>query len=147
VTVVDPPSGRAIPACAAEEACEPENPQTYADFAGLAARRYAPLGVHDWEIWNEENLGSFATSAEPRERLRLGAADSYTARCTAADPKGDGVARRPRHGAERIVQGHWIGAYDFLSGVAAAGGLSSADAVGVHPYDWNELPPNRPCSG
>jgi len=38
----------------------------------------------------------------------------------------------------------WIGAEQFLSGVAAAGGLDSADAVAVHPYDWNSQPAQSP---
>ena len=38
--------------------CAPADPGPFAQFAGAAAARYAPLGVHDWEIWNEPN-GAF----------------------------------------------------------------------------------------
>lgn len=37
----------------------PTDPATYAAFVGAAARRYAPLGVHHWEIWNEPNVQQF----------------------------------------------------------------------------------------
>jgi len=46
--------GRACPAVAASPAHR-VNRSRFAAFAALAAKRYAPLGVHNWEIWNEEN--------------------------------------------------------------------------------------------
>ncbi|MBV8951563.1 MAG: beta-xylosidase, partial [Actinobacteria bacterium] len=39
--------------CASSMYCPPANPATYAAFAGAAAARYAPVGVHSYEIWNE----------------------------------------------------------------------------------------------
>jgi len=138
VTVVDPPVWARAKACKAQEACEPANPEAYAAFAALAAKRYAPDGVHDWEIWNEENLEGFATSANPEAAYATLLADTYTA-IHSADSKAlvmlGGLGMVENEPAK-----HWIGAYDFLSGVAAAGGLSFADAIGVHPYDWNDLP-------
>src|SRR3954454_16496286 len=37
----------------------PTDVQAYAAFAGAAAARYAPKGVHTWEIWNEPNTSAF----------------------------------------------------------------------------------------
>ena len=139
-TIVDPPVWARAAACKADEACEPANPKAYAAFAALAAQRYAPAGVHDWEIWNEENLDGFTTSADPEAAYATLLSDSYTA-LHAADPHalvmlgGLGMV-------QDVPAKHWIGAYEFLSGVGAAGGLASADAIGVHPYDWNDLPQN-----
>jgi polysaccharide biosynthesis protein PslG len=140
ITVVDPPVWARATACRSQEACEPADPEAYAAFAARAAARYAPDGVHDWEIWNEENLEGFASSKNPEAAYTTMLADTYTA-VHSADPKAlvmiGGLAMVQDDAAE-----HWIGAYDFLAGVAAAGGLSFADAVGVHPYDWNDLPQN-----
>lgn len=138
VTVVDPPAWARLAACAAQQTCEPLDPKAYAAFAGRAAARYAPRGVHDWEIWNEENLGSFAASADPAAAYAALLSDSYTA-VHHADPQALVMI-----GGLGMVQTQpsqqWTGAYQFLSGVAAAGGLDHADAVGVHPYDWSADP-------
>lgn len=138
VTIVDPPTWARVAACAGQQTCEPLDPKAYAAFAGRAAARYAPRGVHDWEIWNEENLGSFAASADPAAAYAALLSDSYTA-----------IHRADAHalvmiGGLGMVQSEqsqqWTGAYQFLSEVAADGGLEHADAVGVHPYDWSTDP-------
>jgi hypothetical protein len=141
-TLVDPPIWARAPGCRTREDCEPQDPAAYAAFAGKAAARYGPQGVHDWEIWNEENLGSFAISADPEAAYTTLLADTYRT-VHQADPKalvmlgGLGMV-----GTDPARQR--IGAHAFLSGVAADGGLASADAVGVHPYDWSALPANAP---
>src|SRR5207249_4914313 len=35
----------------------PTNMSDYTSFATVAVQHYAPMGVHAYEIWNEENLG------------------------------------------------------------------------------------------
>ena len=142
VTVVDPPAWARNPLCNTQESCEPENPSAYAAFAAKAAARYAGSGVHDWEIWNEENLGSFAVSKNPEAAYEKLLADSYTA-IHAAD-SGALVMIGGLGMAQTDASQGWIGAYDFLSGVALRGGLDYADAVGVHPYDWNQMPTAAP---
>jgi hypothetical protein len=138
VTVVDPPTWARTPGCNTQESCEPLDPKAYAAFAAHAAARYAPYGVHDWEIWNEENLGSFAVSAHPAAAYETLLSDSYTA-----------IHQADKHSlvmigglgmSETDPSQNWIGAYSFLSEVAVAGGLDFADAIGVHPYDWNHMP-------
>ena len=142
VTIVDPPIWARDPACVSEEACEPASAQAYAAFAALAAKRYAPDGVHDWEIWNEENLGSFDVAASPAQAYTTLLQDSYIA-LHQADPKA--VVLLGGLGMTATVDSrHWISAYQFLSGVARDGGLGYADAIGVHPYGWPALPQNSP---
>jgi polysaccharide biosynthesis protein PslG len=45
----------------------PRNMRAYARFAGRVARRYGPMGVHHWEIWNEPNVAAFWS---PRPSVR-----------------------------------------------------------------------------
>jgi polysaccharide biosynthesis protein PslG len=45
--------------CKGTFACAPADPNTFGTFAAAVANRYAPLGVHTWEIWNEPNLAGF----------------------------------------------------------------------------------------
>lgn len=142
VTIVDPPIWARASACAAKEACGPVSAQAYADFAAAAAQRYAKAGVHDWEIWNEENLGSFATSANPAQAY-TGVLEDTSIALHKADPKAVVVL-----GGLGMVQTTpargWISAYDFLADVARDGGLGYADAIGVHPYDEPYLPADSP---
>jgi hypothetical protein len=143
VTIVDPPIWARNPICSGSEACEPASPQAYADFAALAAQRYAPYGVHDWEIWNEENLGSFTYAKNPEQAYTTLLQDTYIA-LHRADPKA--VVLLGGLGMTATVDArHWISAYEFLSGVAQDGGLGYADAIGVHPYGWPYLPPTAPA--
>jgi polysaccharide biosynthesis protein PslG len=138
VTVVDPPVWARVAACATQENCEPLDPRAYAAFAARAAARYAPRGVHDWEIWNEENLGGFTVSADPAASYAALLAASHQA-IHHADPKALVMVGGLGMGQTEQAK-HWIGAYDFLAAVAKAGGLADADAVGVHPYDWDAAP-------
>eukprot|EP00775_Hariotina_reticulata_P012900 gene12900-13026_t len=108
----------------------------FADFCTYLVQRYAPLGVHAWEIWNEPNIVNFwATGADPaRYTVLLKAA--YTA-IKAADPLGFVVTAglAPACNCEGNMQ-----AQDFLSGIYTAGGGGYFDAVGMHPYTYPQLP-------
>jgi|WetSurMetagenome_2_1015567.scaffolds.fasta_scaffold62320_2 polysaccharide biosynthesis protein PslG len=45
--------------CRGTFACAPADPNAFGTFAGQVAARYAPLGIHYWEIWNEPNIADF----------------------------------------------------------------------------------------
>src|SRR6202043_251802 len=46
------------PGCATPK-WAPADPNAFATFAAAAASRYAPMGIHTWEIWNEPNIVGF----------------------------------------------------------------------------------------
>ena len=113
----------------------PADPATYARFAGAAARHFGPLGVHDWEIWNEPNLDSFWKQPDPAAYTALLRAASTELR--RADPQ------------VRVITGGMAPASDgsgsvapitFLKGIYAAGGGPAFDAVGHHPYTYPARP-------
>ena len=100
----------------------PTNFGDYADFVSFAVRRYKPLGVHTYELWNEPNHPYFWPSGpNPAEYKQLLAA-AYPA-VKAADP-----------GATVLMGGLSKSDYTYLQGLYAAGGGQYFDAAAVHPY-------------
>jgi hypothetical protein len=115
------------------------NPVSYGRFAYEAARRYARLGVHAFEIWNEPNLSnSWWPAASPR---------AYTAVLKAAYRS----IHAAQAGATVVVGGLAPGATSsgdvapvrFLQRIYAYGGKGAFDAVGAHPYCWPAYPGAR----
>ncbi|MBA2348543.1 MAG: cellulase family glycosylhydrolase [Solirubrobacterales bacterium] len=101
---------------------KPTNPQDYADFAAFVARRYAPKGVHLYEVWNEPNLARFWPSGpNPAEYVALLRAAHPAIK--AADPE-----------ARIILGGLSKSDAKYLDGVYAAGGRPYFDIAAVHPY-------------
>jgi hypothetical protein len=112
------------------------NPSQYASFAAAAAAHYSALGVHAFEIWNEENISGFWNpSPNPA---------AYTALLKAAYP----VIHAADPSATVVLGGLSPAATDgtnytppdFLAAVYADGGQGSFDAVGIHPYSWPAYP-------
>lgn len=106
-------------------------------FATAAARRYAPLGVHAYQIWNEPNVRMFWESGPDPTR--------YTALLRAAsraiksvDPFATVIAAGLAPAAD--VAGESIAPFRFLSDMYAAGAAGSFDALGLHPYSFPYSP-------
>jgi len=108
----------------------PAESADYGRFAAVLARRYAPMGVHAWEIWNEQNVGQFWSPApDPQAYVALLRAayeavhqvDEHAIIVTG------GLAQSPNSSTS-------IAALDFLEAIYAAGARSWFDAVGSHPY-------------
>jgi hypothetical protein len=108
-------------------------------FAGQAARHLSRLGVHDYEIWNEPNSGSFM-QPEPD-------AGAYAAMLVAADKAIKAVAPQAT-----VVTGGLapasnsadsISPLTFLRQLYRAGAGGYFDAVGDHPYTWPAMPGAR----
>jgi polysaccharide biosynthesis protein PslG len=114
----------------------PTNPSDYASFAAALAAHYAPMGVHDWEIWNEPNNAMFwQPRADPV---------AYTAMLKLAD-----VAIKRADPSATVVtgglspasdDGHNVAPLTFLSSIYAHGGHGYFDAVGYHPYSYPYAP-------
>ncbi|MDT3395195.1 cellulase family glycosylhydrolase [Streptomyces sp. B1866] len=133
VLAYTPPWAR--PGGCGSDKCPPADPGAFAAFAASAAHRYAPRGVHTWEIWNEPNLGGFWHPApDPAAYTALLAAAARALRV--ADPRARvvlGGLAAVRTGAGRVAQ------TDFLAAVAARDGHRMVDAVGYHPYTYPYL--------
>jgi beta-xylosidase len=123
-------------ACGATDHCRPANPDRFAAFAAAAARRYAPLGVHAWEIWNEPNTsGAWQPAPDPVSYAALAKATSQAIKV--ADPSAVVISGGLAPSATRAGD---VSQLDFLTGFAEAGGLSAVDAVGYHPYSYPAPP-------
>ncbi|HEY8999159.1 MAG TPA: cellulase family glycosylhydrolase [Candidatus Saccharimonadales bacterium] len=126
----------------------PANDAQYAAFAGAVAGRYAPQGLHAWEIWNEPNWTDFWPSAPnpaaytallKQAYVAIHKANPYAA-VIAAGLSGTGSS------------GDDIAATTFLNGMYAAGAKGYFEAIAMHPYtfpllasdamagSWQELP-------
>ena len=117
--------------------CSPASSAQFASFASEAASRYAPLGVHDWEIWNEPNVvGFWKPTPDPIAYAGLLRLTSI------AIHRVDGSATVISGGLApaATIRGD-ISQLGFLSGLCRAGGLSWVDAIGYHPYSF-PVPPN-----
>lgn len=122
--------------CTLGELCAPASPIAYATFAGAAAKHYQPMGVDDWEIWNEPNIAfRFEPTANPALYVRM-LKDSYAA-----------IKRVEPHGVV-ITGGTSPSATDskdyspanFISDLYQDGAKGWFDAVGAHPYTYPITP-------
>jgi hypothetical protein len=114
----------------------PADLNSYAAFAAAVVHRYAPLGIHAYEIWNEPNNSRFwaphADAARYTELLRLASSAIRT-----ADPQALIVTGGT---SPALDQGGNVAPVTFLKQIYAHGGKGSFDAVGHHPYTT----PGRP---
>ena len=114
-------------------------PTDFAAFVRAAARHYARLGVHAFEIWNEPNSVSFwQPAADPT---------AYTAVLKAAYVAIKGVDRSATvltgGLAPALNAGGSYAPVDFLRDMYAAGAGGSFDALADHPYCWPVFPGTR----
>jgi len=120
------------------DTCPPADPTMFAHFAAVTAARYAPQGVHDWEIWNEPNVTTFWKPAPDP--------GAYTTLL-----KATATAIRAHDSQATIMVGGLTGSLTTTSSISAAaflqdiyidGGRSSFDAVAMHPYTYPYTPSN-----
>lgn len=119
---------------------EPADMGTYAQFVALAVQRYEPLGVHDWEIWNEPNSSLFwkprPNVTQYAEMLRE-AAEAIRENDSSATVVAGALA--PAYNAKNKSQ---IKPVTFVEQLYAAGAAPYFDVLSVHPYTY----PNTPTS-
>ncbi len=124
----------ALPAGADSDKYPPTDPADYARFAAAAAGRYAAMGVHTFEIWNEPNNPDFwkpKPSVAEYKSLLTGAYAAIKSVDRGATVLSGGLAPSQPGGVSPI---------DFLSGLYDNGGGRSFDAVSDHPYSFPRLP-------
>lgn len=108
----------------------------YANFASRLVSYFAPLGVHTWEIWNEQNLGNFwGPAPNPSAYVTLLQA-AYTA-IHKLDPTAVVVTGGLAQVANTSTTMHVL---DFMTNMYRYGAAGYFDAVGNHPYDSPRLP-------
>lgn len=116
--------------------CPPARASDYAAFVSAAATRYAPLGVHTWEIWNEPNWDPWWASASgPDAGAYVSLLQAAYAAIHRADPSATvvsgGLAPHGDLGANPNDPRHPV---NFLKAMYAAGAKGSFDVLGTHPY-------------
>jgi hypothetical protein len=131
------PAFASMKVCRSEgEACPPANPAQFAAFAAAAVARYAPKGIHTWEIWNEPNSGRFW--------LPTPNANSYAAlvKVTAAAMRKADPAAEIVLGAlgTHELQSTGINALTYLRSLCADGVNKLVDAVAFQPFSAPRLP-------
>lgn len=113
----------------------PEDPNTFANFAGLAAERYAN-SVTSWEIWNEPNLRAFYNPAPDvtsyAELLTVASTSIRESQPNATVVSG-GLSPATDNGTD-------ISPTTFLTDLYEAGAGPQFDVVGMHPYSFPALP-------
>jgi hypothetical protein len=128
--LVDPPEWARTPGCSATH-CGPADPSQFATFASAAVSRFAPLGIHTWEVWNEPNSALFWQPAvDPSAYFRL--LQASTSAIRAADPKAFILMGGLSIG--KTADGN-LSAADFL-GQTPQSPLKLVDALSVHPYTF-----------
>jgi hypothetical protein len=110
----------------------PTNVADYANFAAAVARRYGPLGVHAYEIWNEPNIVDFWQPKPDVASYTTLLKAAYTS-ITQADPSAVVVTAGLSPASDN---GTNIAPVTFLKGIYANGGKGYFDAVGHHPYNF-----------
>ncbi len=109
----------------------PTNVGDYGNFVAAAARRYGPLGVHTWEIWNEPNL--FAMWApKPNVAKYTQLLKSAYLNIKSVD-RNSTVLTGGTSPAANSADGTHVLPLTFLQGIYANGGHGFFDGVAHHP--------------
>jgi hypothetical protein len=115
----------------------PDDPFAFANFARVAAARYAALGVHSWEIWNEPNAGTFwapQPDADEYGSLFRSAAEAIRSIDPDATLLIGGLA--PKFDVQEAV----IPPAEYLGQLYANGTATLADGIAAHPYSFPAMP-------
>ncbi|MFC7218041.1 cellulase family glycosylhydrolase [Streptomyces polyrhachis] len=139
-TIAYTPEWARKPGCP-KPTCPPADPQAFAAFAKLAAQRYAPKGIHYWEIWNEQNIRPFwFPNPDP-------AAYAELLKVTARAIRGADRDAYLLFGGLAVVGDSrakgFVSDLDFVESVSRRGGNKVVDAISYHPYTYPHLPSAR----
>ncbi len=126
----------ARPSTCTAYACAPANTSDFANFAKAVVARYSPLGIHQYEIWNEENSLQFW---QPKPDV-VGYTNLLKAAYIAiksVDPSAKVVTGGL---APKVTSGGNISPIDFVTGIYKQGAGAYFNALGIHPYTFPVLP-------
>jgi hypothetical protein len=122
--------------CHGGQSCAPLDAALFAAFASDAVKRYAPMGVHTWEIWNEENGTFWLPRPDPAAYTRL--LRLATTSMRAADPTSYLLMGGLAAGATDPKKGY-VAATEYLTAVSELGGNKLVDGIAYHPYTYPHL--------
>jgi hypothetical protein len=128
----------ALPRGAGSNKYPPANPGWYGEFARAAAKRYTPLGVRHWEIWNEPNQ-NFWWKPKPNPTAYVKLLKYAYLNIKSVDRNAvvitGGLAPAPDKS-----NGSTISQKTFVNRMYDAGARGSFDALGMHPYSYPDAP-------
>ncbi|MFI9819968.1 cellulase family glycosylhydrolase [Streptomyces sp. NPDC052013] len=140
------PRWAAGPDCGStSQTCPPADSGQFSGFARLAAERYAPKGVHTWEIWNEPNISHFwkpGPDAKRYARLLAETADAIRGTDPDAYLVLGGLAA-----VETIPSQRYVSHKTYLDALGQLGSLEHVDAISYHPYTYPLLPSMETATG
>jgi hypothetical protein len=115
------------------EVTPPTNPSSYANYAAMLAQHFGPMGVHTWELWNEENGGAWTVDPVKYTAMLKQAYTALHQADSSVTVLVGGMA------PATTGNGQWSGP-DFLQAIYDHGGQGYFDAVGFHPYGiWEQM--------
>jgi hypothetical protein len=115
----------------------PKDLANFANFARIAAGRYAPLGVRSWEVWNEPNTSLFWPSRPDATEYGNLFRTAATA-IRGVDPRATLLIGGL--GPQYDTPGAEIPPGQFLEQLYGNGAAQLADGIAVHPYSYPHLP-------
>jgi len=120
----------------------PSDPEELGAFAGRVARRYARLGVHAYEIWNEPNIGFWQPAPDPAGYVAVLRAAARAIR--AADPRAVIVSGGMSPAGDSATT---MSPHAWLQAIYEEGARPWFDAVGHHPYLDSDVGPSSTDPG
>lgn len=116
----------------------PRRLSDFTRFLTAAVKRYGPIGVRHWEIWNEPNLEvAWYPAPEPRLYARMLIKASRAIR--RADPTAKVIAGNLGPALD-VPNGKDVSPSRFTTLLYKYGADTSFDAISVHPYCFPALP-------
>jgi hypothetical protein len=112
----------------------PADPNVFGDFAKLAAQHYRGV-IHNWEVWNEPNIGD---SFRPASNAALYSAMLKSAYSTIKSVDPDSVIITGGT-SPSIDDDDSVTPANFIRGLYQHGAGNSFDAVAMHPYSSPDL--------
>ncbi|MBU1130004.1 hypothetical protein KKE45_01640 [Patescibacteria group bacterium] len=135
-TITYTPTWAQSPACKGNFACAPADPNAFGLFAGQVTARYAPQGIHHWEIWNEPNYHGFWKPA-PNVSSYVAILKSAYTNIKKVDPSAFILSGGLASAGD---EDNNIAPITFIRALYKLNTTKDFDAVAIHPYTYPALP-------